>query len=201
MNNRETPAVTWLYVTGYLHDWLFHEFGGTVKLHGRPVISIAHLKGARDILRMETLEDMMDRTASRWAMSAMLMDCVVLGIDIGPKTMKEKYGVTKEQLQCFVPIECPRMALTPYGMLRPWSRVTCFGHKQAQELVKLLRAAFWQAVADHKEKMIADGNAPETASELVQSFSKDNGVGEVWQEDLRREWQRLAAVRRSKNNC
>lgn len=191
-----TPAVAWLYMTEYTHDWLFNEFGGNVALHGRKVISIHHLRGAREILRMETHEDVLEPGNTRWAMSAMKMDCMQLGIGIGPNNIKEQYGLTKEQLRLYIPIECPRMALTQYGVLRPWTRTTSFGRAQASELQKFLRESFWNAVAAYRDKLEASGNAPTTAIQLVESFCEVNNISEVYLDDLRREWQRLHSIKR-----
>ena len=192
-----TPAISWLYMTEYTHDWLYNEFGGNILLHERKIISIHHLKGARQILRMETVEDVLEPGNTRWAMSAMKMDCMQLGIGIGPNNIKEQFGLTKEQLRMFVPIECPRMALTSNGVLRPWSRNTSFGRSQSIELMRFLRDKFWQAVEEHKAKMEADGKTPQTAIQLIESFCEDNNINEVYLDDLRREWQRQQAIKKA----
>ena len=194
MNTYPTPSVSWLLMTEYTHDWLYNEFGGSIELHDRKIISVQHLPGARRILRMETQEDVLEPGKTRWAMSAMKMDCMELGIGIGPKNIKDQYGLTPEQLRLFVPVECPRMALTSFGVLRPWSRNTSFGHQQALELIKFLREKFWQAVNNHKTKMEDMGEPPSTAKQLIESFVADYNIREIYIDDLRREYQRLQSI-------
>lgn len=199
MSNKKpypTPPIAWLYMTMYTHEWLKKEFGGAVELYGRPVLSIAHLPGAKDILRMETQEDIMQPCQSKWSMSAMRMDCMVSGIDIGPKSVETMYGVTKDFMAAFVPIECPRMALTERGVLRPWNRTTTFGPSQSAALCKLLRGAFWEAVADYDAELREKGEAPGTAIKLISSFCAETGTPDIYADDLRREWQRQCAIRR-----
>ena len=196
--NYPTPPVAWLLITQYTHQWLFREFGGAVRLHGYPVLSVASVPEAREILRMQTQEDILQPMPFRWSLSAMRMDCMQLGIGIGPKSIEEIYGLTAEGLKSFVPIECPKMALTEYGVLRPWNRATAFGQSQAYLLCKLLRSLFWQAVANHQDKMVAEDNAPETAIELAESFCAETGTPDIYADDIRREWQRQCATKKAR---
>ena len=179
-----------------MHEWLFREFGGTVRLYGKPVISISHLPGAREILRQQTQNDVTDDASLRWSLSAMRMDGLQAGVDIGPKTVESLCGVTPETLQAFVPIECPRMALTVNGVLRPWSRVTSFGQSQAFALIKLLRAAFWQAVEEYEKHFKWPAGEQHTAIAMTESFCQDTGTPDIYADDLRREWQRQQQARR-----
>ena len=192
-----TPSVAWLQITGYTHDWLYHEFGGSILLHGKQIVSIAHLPEARKILRMQTQEDIMGESPNRISLSAMRMDCLQLGCSIGPKSMQDNFKITTEQLNLFVPIECPRMALTKYGVLRPWDRTTAFGKEQANSLLNFLRRAFWQAVAEHEQALTEKGQKPETAIKLIESFCQETGTSDVWVSDLRREWQRQCNAKKN----
>jgi len=196
MANYPTPAVAWLQTTKYLHDWLINEFGGNVRLHNKPVLTVTYLPGVKNILRMETLDDVTEKVDNKLSMSAMRMDCVTLGCSIGPKTMQELYGMTPELLDTYLPIECPRMALTKYGVLRPWSRNMTFGKQQASELLILLRNAFWDNVNEYYQALISEGNAPDTAINLIRSYCEDKHISEVYIDDLRREWQRLLKIKR-----
>lgn len=190
-----TPSIAWLSITNYMHQWLFNQYGGAIALYGKPICTIHHIPGVRNILRMETIEDnMQPGPVNKWSMSAMRMDCMQLGLSLGPKSMEEVYGITSEQMQTYIPIECPRMALTKYGVLRPWNRLTGFGRAQASELVKLLRNLFWQSVRDYNQKLISEGIAPDTAIEMIEGYCADNNIGQLYLDDLRREWQRLVSI-------
>ena len=164
-----------------------------MRLYGKPVVSIAHLSGAKDILRMETVDDMAASEDSRLAMSAMRMDCMEAGIARSPETIRRMYGMTAEQLKMFVPIECPKMALTKYGVLRPWNRTTSFGKRQAMALNRLLMKNFWQAIEDYYSALCKAGKAPITAISMIEGFCDETGTSEIWTTDLRREWQRRVA--------
>ena len=201
MTHSTTIPIAWLHITGYAHDWLSNEYGGSVRLYGKPVVSIAHLSGAKDILRMETVDDMAAPEDSRLAMSAMRMDCMEAGIALSPETIRRMYGMTAEQLKMFVPIECPKMALTKYGVLRPWNRTTSFGKRQAMALNRLLMKNFWQAIEDYNTALCEAGKAPGTAISVIEGFCEKTGTGEIWIEDLRREWQRRVARNKSKPKC
>lgn len=196
MANYPTPAVAWLQITKYMHEWLINEFGGNVRLHNKPVLTVTYLPGVKKVLRMETMDDVTDISDNKFSMSAMRMDCVTLGCSIGPKTMQEQYGITPELLDTYLPIECPRMALTKYGVLRPWARNMAFGKQQAIELLTLLRNAFWDNVNEYYHNLIDKGEAPETAIELIRTYCEENHISEVHLDDLRREWQRLLKIKR-----
>ena len=191
--------VAWLHITGYMHDWLFNEFGGSVRLHGKPVVSISHLPGARDVLRMETHDDMTEPATNRLSLSSMRMDCIMAGSVISKATVEQMYGVTSEQVKMFIPVECPKMALTKYGVLRPWSRTIAFGKRQATALYRLLFNAFWKRVEDYDEMLRESGIVPETAISMIEGFCEATGTSEVWAEDLRREWQRRVARKKAKS--
>ena len=191
-----TPSLSWLYITAYTHTWLENEFGGDIKLYGKRVLSISHIPGAREVLRMHTKEDVMLPETVRWSMSAMRMDCLQAGLDIGPKTIEEQCGITAESLRSFVPIECPRMALTANGVLRPWNRMTSFGNSQAFALCKLLRGAFWNAVGEYNAAMAAESGDGYAAVRMIEGFCADTGTPDVFIDDLRREWQRQQATLR-----
>lgn len=199
-NKYPMPPIAWLQITGYTHDWLCNELGGSITLYEKPVLSITHLQGARKILRMQTENDMTVKTENRCSLSAMMMDCLQLGCVVGPRTMSDTYNITKEQLNLYLPIECPRMALTEYGVLRPWDRTTAFSKNQANALLFFLRKIFWDAVKEHNDKLISVGQAPETAIQLIESFVAETGTNEIWIPDLRREWQRQMASKRKKSD-
>lgn len=189
-----TPAVAWLSITNYMHEWLFHEFGGAVRLNGKQVLSIAHLPGAKELLRMQTQDDVMNEVPTLWSLSAMRMDFLQAGVTLGVKG-DGGLEMSKEKLDTFVPVECPKMALTQNGVLRPWSRVTSFGQKQAFALIKMLRSEFWKTVADYEKQFKWPAGTPRTTIAMIESFCQDTGTPDIYTDDLRREWQRQCATR------
>ena len=189
------PPVAWLSLTSYMHEWLFREYGGDVRLYGKPVLSIAHIPDAKKLLRQQTQDDVMEDGQTRWSVSAMRMDFLQHGVELGIKGVGGM-ELTREQLNLFLPIECPKMALTQNGVLRPWNRQTSFGQRQAFALTKLLRGAFWKTVADYERNFKWPRGAEHTAIAMIESFCQDAGVPDIYAADLRREWQRQCATRR-----
>lgn len=204
--NQHTMPVAWLRMTEYTHDWLARCYGGKLALYGKPILSVAHLPGVHKALQMEIFEDMQEVAPAQdkhseakdvLSLSAMRMDCLQNGCKVSPEAIGRLCGLTREQLGAFVPVECPRMALTAFGVLRPWSRTMAFSRAQSNELIRLLRTAFWQAVTDYEARLREAGEMPDTAIELIEGFCKENGIGELYMEDLRRQWQRYVARRNS----
>lgn len=185
------PAIAWLQVTEYMRGWLVFELGGRVRAHYKPVISVQHLPGARDILRMEAFEDLMEPGPTGRAMSATRMNCLCAGMAMDPNAVERLYGVTKESIETYVPIECPKMCLTKYGVLRPWTLDIGFGKQQAMAMQQLLRREFWLAVEefDRLYAVEVDGEWY-AAKDMVEEFCSRHGTPDVYVEAIRREWQR-----------
>ena len=184
-----TPPVAWLSLTSYMHEWLFSEYGGDIKLYGKPVLSIAHIPEAKELLRKQTQDDIMEDGQTRWSLSAMRMDFLQHGVELGIKGAGG-LELTREQLGTFLPIECPKMALTPNGVLRPWTRQISFGQKQAFALTKLLRGEFWNAVGEYEKHFKWPQGAEHTTIAMTEAFCQDTGTPDIYADDLRREWQR-----------
>lgn len=160
-------------------------------MNNRRVVSVQHLDGARAALRMETVDDTMEPGAVGSAMSAARYNCVAAGMTLNPEVVKQLYGVTKEELALFVPIECPRLTLTNNGVLRPWTSATCFGQKQATALNRLLREAFWQAVGEFSEQYARQRRGEKYAQEeMIEAFFRETKTSDIHVEAIRREWQR-----------
>jgi len=187
----DIPPIVWLKITNYMHGWLQHSLGGEARIKGQRVLSVQHLPGARDILRMETTEDMMDKQKVANAMSGTRKNCFSAGLDIDPNVMKQEYGVTKDLMELFVPIECPKMCLTRHGVLRPWTLDVCFGKEQASAMQRLLRHEFWRSVEDFDEKYAEAMNGDKyPAREMIEDFCAQTGTPEIHIDVIRREWQR-----------
>lgn len=185
------PAICWLKVTDYLHGWLQYELGGEARVKEQRVICVQHLPGAREVLRMETVEETMDQRQVDIAMSGTMKNCIDAGLVLDAKVVKEMYGVTKESLQLFLPIECPQMCMTKYGVLREWTNDVCFGKKQSKAMVKLLFREFWNAVAafdrEYAQKMNGDKYP---AKDMVEEFCDRTKTPSYYVDTIRREWMR-----------
>ena len=56
----KVPPIVWLRVTDYMHGWLQYELGGDARVRDQRVVCVQHLPGAREVLRMETVDDMVE---------------------------------------------------------------------------------------------------------------------------------------------
>lgn len=187
------PAIAWLRVTGFLSGWLDYEFGSKVMVNGRRVVCLQHLDGVRDILRMETVDDMelspdlpvdLSLSASRYGLISAAMT-------LSPEAAERMYHLSLEQLQQFVPIECPRVRLTEEGLLREWGGDAMLGDAQAKALLRLLREAFWEDVEQFARRYARQREGEKYAQEdMIAAFCKMTKTSELHIEAIRREWQR-----------
>ena len=170
-----------------------YEYGSKVTVGGHKVLCLQYLDGARDVLRMESASDValspdlpvgMSMSAHRYSMlsAAMVLSAAVV---------ERMYHVTAEELQQFVPIECPRLCLTEEGLLRPWDSDTMLSRTQALQLQGLLRQAFWRAVEQYA-RQYARRHAGEryAQEEMIEAFCRETKTSELYVPALRREWQR-----------
>lgn len=187
----DVPAIVWLKMTDYMHGWLQWELGGEARVKDQRVVCVQHLPGARAILRMETVEDMMEKKPIGNVMSATRKNCMEAGLNIDEDVMAREYGVTREAMKLFVPVECPKMCLTKSGVLRPWTLDVCLGREQAAAMQRLLRNAFWQAVEEYDAKYARKMNGRKyPAVDMVEEFCMDTETPDLYVEAIRREWQR-----------
>lgn len=185
------PAVTWLQVTGYMHGWVQWELGSGCRIGEQRVVCVQHLPGARDILRMQTVEDMMEKQPLGIALSATRRNCFDAGLKIDPDVMAREYGVTKEALGLFVPIECPKLCLTKNGVLRPWTLDVTFSKAQARAMQQLLREEFWANVETFDREYARRKNLQKyPAEEMVEAFCETTKTPDLYVSAIRREWQR-----------
>ena len=187
----DVPAIVWLKMTDYMHGWLQWELGGEARVKDQRVVCVQHLPGARAILRMETVEDMMEKKPIGNVMSATRKNCMEAGLNIDEDVMAREYGVTREAMKLFVPVECPKMCLTKSGVLCPWTLDVCLGREQAAAMQRLLRNAFWQAVEEYDAKYARKMNGRKyPAVDMVEEFCMDTETPDLYVEAIRREWQR-----------
>ncbi len=193
MSDRQykAPAICWLKVTDFIQGWLQHELGGGAQVKNWKVVSIQHLPGARRALRMETVNEPMGHGPIGNSMSATFRNALDAGIRIDHATVEESYGATKESLQQYMPIECPRLCMTRSGVLRPWTLDVNFGTRQATAIQRILREAFWQAVGEFADEYARRRRGEKYAQiDMIEAFCKDTGTPDVYADAMRREWQR-----------
>lgn len=198
-NNQDKgqPAMAWLHVPGYMIAWLEYAYGGTKVLYGHKLLSTWQVPGMRAALREHTLEDMLMNTTETLSLSAQRMDCLQAGMLIDTKAMEESFGMTKKALAQYVAIECPRLALTGEGVLRPWRRHIAFSRPQARNIQALLQREFWGAVAAYNTQYALTHEAY-PAVEMVEAFCDETNTPEVFIAEIRREWQRKEKMRRDR---
>ena len=191
MEKYTLPAIAWLKITDYMHGWVSYELGSDQMIRNQRVICIQHLEGARAVLRMRTVEDMMERRPVGNAMSGTRHNCMEAGLSIDADTMEREYGLTREKLDLFVPIECPKMCMTKNGVLRPWTLDVCFGHEQTTALLKLIRHEFWEAVKEYDKRfaLMQEGHKY-IAKEMLEAFCAETHTPDMYVDAMRREWQR-----------
>jgi hypothetical protein len=190
--NYRIPAIVWLRVTDFMHGWLQHELGGACRIKEQRVISVQHLPGARDLLKMETTEDVELKLIKIGnCMSGNRKNMLEAGLSMNADYIKQEYGLTWDDLRQFVPIECPRMCLTRFGVLRPWTLDVNLGKQQASELLRLIRTAFWTAVEEfNQEYAHRTGNTKYPSINMVEAFCKETGTPDSYTDAITREWNR-----------
>lgn len=166
------------------------------------MVCLQHLDGARDVLRMETSSDVTGYDPSRpeqgpvsrdGTMSSTRWGCIDAGLTIDSKTVERLYGISREELALYLPIECPKVCLTPEGVLRPWTTDTCFGRQQTTALQRLLRETFWQGVAEYNREYARRQEGRKYAAvDMIEAFCREMGTSDLYVDALRREWQRQA---------
>ena len=192
------PPVVWMKVTDYMHGWLQHELGCNTSVMGQSMVSVLHLPGARNIMRAESVDDVMERRPIENVMSTTRYGCYAEGLSIDADVMTKEYGITRDTLQLYIPVECPRMCMTKNGTLRPWMRETCLTKEQASALMRVIKDAFWKAVTDFdREYSRRHGGSKYPAVEMIEAFCQETHTPDLYVEAIRREWQRR--VKRQKS--
>lgn len=185
------PAIVWLKMTDYMHGWLQHELGGGMRVKDKQVLSIQHLEGAREVMRMETSVDMVTKEPVDKSMSATWKNCIEAGMDLDPEAVKNMYGMDKDIMKLFVPIECPKNCLTINGVLRPWGLDVNLGRQQATALQNLLRNEFWKAVEEYNVEYARRMEGKEyPAIKMIEAFCAETKTSDEYAAAMRREWQR-----------
>ncbi len=187
------PAIVWLRVTGFLSGWLDYEYGSKVMVNGRRVVCLQHLDGVRDILRMETVDDveLSPNLPVDLSLSASRYGVISAAMTLSPEATERMYHLSPEQMQQFVPIEVPRLRLTQEGLLRPWGGDAMLSDAQAKALLRLLREAFWEDVERFAMRYAREHEGEKYAQEdMIAAFCRMTKTSELHIEAIRREWQR-----------
>ncbi len=190
METNGQPAMAWLWVPGYMIAWLEYEYGGALVYYGRKLLSTWQVSGMKAAMREPTLEDALMNTQEKLSLSAQRMDCLQAGMQVNADTMATVFGMEARELALYVPLECPKMALTKLGVLRPWQRHIAFSRRQARSILALLQREFWGALAAYNEEYARTHEGWYPAVEMVESFCDDTNTPEVFIAEIRREWQR-----------
>jgi hypothetical protein len=187
------PAIAWLRVTEFIRGWLDYEFGSKVMVNDRRVVCLQHLDGVRDILRMETVDDveLSPDLPVELSLSASRYGVVSAAMTLSPEVTERVYHLSLEELLSFVPIEVPRVRLTEEGLLREWGGDAMLGDAQAKALLRLLREAFWEDVEQFARRYARQREGEKYAQEdMIAAFCKLTKTSELHIEAIRREWQR-----------
>lgn len=189
---QKMPAICWLKVTDYMHDWVRHELCGTLLVRNHPIVCLLHLKGVREIMRMKIYEDIeLEAGEAENALSAQRYKMIRAGLDVSEQVTSQLYGISSEELQMYMPVECPPVCLTESGVLRPWTNDICFTHQQATQLQRLIRETFFKAVADFDARYAESLNGRYyPAVDMVEAFCSEMEINDMYVEAIRREWQR-----------
>lgn len=195
IKNYKLPPIVWLRVTDFMHGWLQHEFGGAVRIQEQRVVSIQHLPGVREVLRMETRDDTeLGPMKVSNAMSSNRKNMLAAGMLIDAAYIASVYDMTPELMRQFIPVECPRMCLTRNGVLRPWTLDVSLCHQQAGDLMRIIRTAFWQAVEDFNALYARRlGTTKYPSIDMVEAFCQETDTPDIHADDIKREWNRRVA--------
>ena len=188
--NNGQPAMAWLKMPGYMIAWLEGEYGGSIERYGHKLLSFHHVDGVRRVLKMETEDDTMVCSPEWQSLSQTRMECIQAGMGLNPDAIEAWLGVSPKQLAQYVLVECPHLALTQNGVLRPWTRDIAFSRPQARRLQAELQRLFWSGV-DAFDARYADAHPDYyPAVEMVTAFCDETGTEEIYIQEIRREFQR-----------
>lgn len=190
---QKMPPIVWLKITDYMHAWLQYELGGSLRIKDQRVVSVQHLDGARDILKMESEEDAVGKAQACNSMSATLRNLIDTGLGIDDDAIIKMYDVTADQIRLFVPIECPKNCVNCEGVVRPWTLTVNFSRRQARAMQELLRAEFWKAVGNFADEYARKHAGERYAqADMLEEFCMMTKTPDMYIEAMRREWQRRA---------
>lgn len=196
------PVIVWLRVTDYMQAWLQRELGGETMVGEQHVISLQHLQGFKDTLKMETVKDTKLCQPVANSMSAMLHNCINTGLEIDPDTILKEYGMTRQVMEMFVPVEAPKLCMTKDGVLRPWALDVAMGREQAAAVQRLIRREFWQAVESYNKQYARQHHRKNyPAAEMIEAFCAETGTPDTYAEAMRREWQRRVKRSQTKGSA
>lgn len=185
------PVIVWLRITDYMLGWVQYELGGALQVKDKKVVCVQHLDGAREILMMETVYETIPHKPVGLSVSSIGRYALDSGILFDPEGIKERFNITPDDLNLFVPIECPKMCLTKNGVLRPWTKDVNMGKHQAAAMQNLLRREFWQAVGEFSKKYAESRKGEKYAQvEMIEDFCATTHTPDLYVAAMRREWQR-----------
>lgn len=195
------PMVTWLKVTDYMHPWLQLTLGCRWRVRDQKVVCILHIPGVREVLMEQEVTDdftMDPKQGVGNSMSCTRRNCYQQGLVVDPGVMEREYGVTKELMALFVPIECPKLAMTKHGILRPWSLDYSLSRSQANDLRELLREEFWKAVGEFSMEYASKHEGQRYAqANMIEAFCAETKTPDIFVDAMRNEWHRRLRNKKS----
>lgn len=198
MEQAKNESICWLKITDYMQGWLQKALGGNVTVKGRRALSVQQLPGAQEVMMMGTEDDLPGRGSLGNAISSTWYNALEAGLSLDPSAMESQYGITRDTLQQYVPIVCPRYAVAKNGIVRSWTSDTYFGRQQSIELQKVLRNAFWRAVREFSVEYADAHKGKQYAQiDMIEDFCMENNIEDTYVDAIRREWQRRVKRNRS----
>lgn len=174
-----------------MHSWLRLEMGCSLYADGNQVICVQHLPGIRDLLRKESTEETVEQISKANSLSNTLRNCLDAGSKLDGNYIENLYGISKETLDLFMPIECPKKTITQDGILRSWNTSTNLTTKQATTLQRAIRRAFWKAVNEFSSNYAKKHSKEEYSPiDMIEAFCKATQTPDTYAESIRREWHR-----------
>lgn len=93
------------------------------------------------------------------------------------------------------------MRLTENGVLRPWTNDTCLGRRQANELIVVIREAFWAGVEEFNREYARQHRGEKYAAvDMIEAFCRDTQTPDIHVDAMRHEWQRRLRSGKSKGS-
>ncbi len=144
---------------------------------------------------METVDDMALHNSTgekvAGAMSALMHNCIEAGMGLDEDSITKEYGLTREALQMYLPLETPKVCVNACGLLRPWTLSVTMGREQTAAVLRVIRQEFWKAVEDYNQQYQEQNPGKRYAAvEMIEAFCADTHTPDTYVEAMRREWQR-----------
>lgn len=176
-----TPAI-WVRFTPYLVTWTVNKYGTGVSLSNCPVLELRSLRGIREALRKTVDEDLEMKEPPGASLSQLHYDVLCTGLGIRTQVA----AFAQKDLQAYLPVHVPDFLLTENGVIRPFSRLMQLRRDVARAVASVVYDDFWHTVRryDNDRSFAID-------KDMLEEFCRENGLDDVYTDDLRNQYQRL----------